>query len=84
MLPATGQEAFMRSAGIYVNPQRGLAYRASTAHAAPDSADWVLLSEDTMIGLAKVRDLARERNLVPDPSALQWTGRTDAADSVIA
>jgi hypothetical protein len=74
----------MRSAGIYLNPKQLLVYRAGTVHAAPADADWVLVSEDTMIGMARVRELARELNLVPDPGALQWTGRTDSAGSVIA
>ncbi len=74
----------MRSAGIYVHPQKGLAYRAGTPHAAPESDDWVLISEDTMIGLAKVRELAREQDLLGNPPALQWTGRIDQPPTVIA
>jgi len=46
-------------------------------HAAPESPDWVLVSEDSMIGMVTVRELAKERNLVPDPQQLEWIGRTD-------
>ncbi len=73
----------MRAAGIYVNPQQLLAYRAGTVHAAPDSDDWILITEDTMVGLAQVREMAREQRLVADPAAIQWTGRTDRDSSVI-
>ena len=63
--------------GIYVNPKRLKAFRASTVHAAPESQDWVLVSEDSMIGMVTVRELAKERNLVPDPQQIEWIGRTD-------
>ena len=45
--------------------------------------DWILVSEDSMIGMVRTREIAAERRLVPDPEALQWTGRIDqpAADS---
>jgi hypothetical protein len=74
----------MRSAGIYVHPQRLLVYRAGTPHAAPEGDDWVLISEDSMIGLSTVRELARDQHLVEDPSALQWTGRTDLGGPVMS
>ncbi len=63
--------------GIYLNPKRLKAFRASTVHAAPDSPDWVLISEDSMIGMVKVREIAKERNLVDDPQQIEWIGRTD-------
>ena len=63
--------------GIYLNPKRLKAFRASTVHAAPDSPDWVLVSEDSMIGMVKIREIAKERNLVDDPQQIEWIGRTD-------
>lgn len=69
----------MGSIGIYVNPKALLAYRASTPYAAPDDPSWVLVSDDSMIGMAQVRALVRERHLVEDADAIQWTGRLDAA-----
>jgi hypothetical protein len=73
----------MGSIGIYVNPKTRQAFRASTTHVAPESPDWILVSEDSMIGMVRIREIAAERRLVPDPEALQWTGRIDqpAADS---
>lgn len=68
----------MGSIGIYVNPKTLQAFRASTTHAAPESPDWVLVSEDSMIGMVRIRELVAERGLLPDPAQLQWTGRTDA------
>jgi hypothetical protein len=67
----------MPSAGIYVNPAARRAYRASTPHTAPREPEWLLVSEDSMIGMSRVRELARELKLVDDPEAIQWTGRTD-------
>jgi hypothetical protein len=63
--------------GIYLNPKRHKAFRASTVHVSPMTDDWVFLSEDSMIGMAKIRELAAGRNLVDDPQAIEWTGRTD-------
>jgi hypothetical protein len=63
--------------GIYLNPKRLKAFRASTVHAAPESPDWIFISEDSMIGMVKIREIAKEQNLVPDPQQLEWIGRTD-------
>jgi hypothetical protein len=63
--------------GIYLNPKRLKAFRASTVHAAPDSPDWVLISEDSMIGMVTIRELAKEGKLVDDPQQIEWIGRTD-------
>jgi hypothetical protein len=63
--------------GIYLNPKRLKAFRASTTHAAPSEADWVLLSDDTMIGMVTVREIAQQRGLVEDPQKIEWIGRTD-------
>ena len=67
----------MGKIGIYLNPKAMQAFRASTVHAAPESADWVLISEDSMIGMVQVREIARERGLVQEPEKIQWIGRTD-------
>ena len=67
----------MGTIGIYLNPKTLQAFRASTVHAAPESPDWVLISEDSMIGMVRVRELARERSLAQNPDQIQWTGRTD-------
>lgn len=67
----------MGTIGIYLNPHTLQAFRASTVHAAPESSDWVLISEDSMIGMVRVRELARERGLVQEPEKIQWIGRTD-------
>jgi hypothetical protein len=63
--------------GIYLNAKRLKAFRASTTHAAPSEADWVLLSDDTMIGMVTVREIAQQRGLVEDPQKIEWIGRTD-------
>ena len=63
--------------GIYVNPKRLKAFRASTVHAAPDDPNWILISEDSMIGMVTIREIAKERALVEHPEEIQWIGRTD-------
>ena len=63
--------------GIYLNAKRLKAFRASTTHAAPAEPDWVLLSDDTMIGMVTVREIAQQRGLVEDPQQIEWIGRTD-------
>ena len=63
--------------GIYLNPKRLKAFRASTVHAAPDSPDWVFISDDSMIGMVTIRQIAAERRLVDDPQKIEWIGRTD-------
>jgi hypothetical protein len=67
----------MGTIGIYLNPKTMHAYRASTTHAAPEGPDWILVSDDSMIGMMRVREIAQERRLVENPEAVQWTGRTD-------
>jgi hypothetical protein len=63
--------------GIYLNAKRLKAFRASTVHAAPENPDWVFISEDSMIGMVKIREIATERKLVNDPQKIEWIGRTD-------
>ena len=63
--------------GIYLNTRTRKALRAATRFAAPAGPYWVLLDEDTMIGMVRVRELAAERRLVDDPQQIQWTGRAD-------
>jgi hypothetical protein len=72
------KEQHVGTIGIYVNPKTMQVFRASTVHAAPEQADWILVSDDSMIGMARIREIARERSIVDAPESLQWTGRTDA------
>ena len=63
--------------GIYLHPEKLKALRASTPFAAPTQPGWELISEDTMIGMVTVREIARERGLVQEPETIEWTGRAD-------
>lgn len=63
--------------GIYLNPEKLKALRASTPFAAPTSPGWELISEDTMIGMVTVREIASQRGLVQTPDKIEWTGRAD-------
>lgn len=58
--------------GIYLNPKQYLVKRASTPFAVPQGADWILVTEEYNTGLATIRSMAQEKNLVDDPSKLQW------------
>ena len=63
--------------GIYLNAEKLKALRASTPFAAPTQPGWELISEDTMIGMVTVREIARDRGLVQTPEQIEWTGRAD-------
>lgn len=63
--------------GIYLHPEKLQAFRAPTVFAAPTQPGWVLLSDDTMIGMVTVRQLAQEQGLVSEPERIEWIGRTD-------
>ena len=63
--------------GIYLHTEKLKALRASTPFAAPTGPGWELISEDTMIGMATVRQIARDRGLVAEPEQIEWTGRAD-------
>lgn len=63
--------------GIYLHPEKLKALRASTPFAAPTQPGWELISEDTMIGMVTVRQIAQERGLVQEPEKIEWTGRAD-------
>ncbi|MFN8558628.1 MAG: hypothetical protein U0531_15235 [Dehalococcoidia bacterium] len=63
--------------GIYLNAEKLKALRASTPFAAPTQPGWELISEDTMIGMVTIRQIASERGLVKEPEKIEWTGRSD-------
>ena len=62
-----------RKPGIYLNPKSNEVKRASSPFAVPEGSEWVLMSEDLLTGLVKVREMAKERGLVEDPEKLQWS-----------
>ena len=58
--------------GIYLNPAQGKVVRITSPYWIPSEPDWVLLTPEVNATLVQVRELAGEKNLVSDPSAIQW------------
>lgn len=58
--------------GIYLNKDTSKVIRANSPSAIPSGDNWVLLTPEVNMTLLKIRDLAREKNLVADPDAITW------------
>ena len=58
--------------GIYLNPAQGKVVRITSPYWIPSEPEWVLLTPEVNATLVQVRALAGEKNLVSDPSAIQW------------
>jgi hypothetical protein len=62
------QEAF----GIYLNAKELKVVRINSPYWIPPGPDWVLLTPEVNMTLLKIRDLAREKNLVTEPDKIVW------------
>ncbi len=58
--------------GIYVNPKESRVVRITSPYWIPEPPDWVNLTDEVNATLLKIRGLAKEKGLMPDPDALQW------------
>ncbi len=58
--------------GIYLNPKENTVVRITSPYWVPDPPDWVYLTDQVNSLLTTLRELVRERELTPDPNALQW------------
>ena len=59
--------------GIYLNTKESTAVRITSPYWFPEGPEWVLLTPEVNATMLKIRELAREKNLVQDPDAIQWT-----------
>jgi len=58
--------------GIYLNANENKIVRINSPYWFPPEPDWVLVTNEVNMTLLKVRELAGERKLVPDPGQIQW------------
>ena len=58
--------------GIYVNANENTAVRITSPYWIPEAPDWVLLTNEANATLLKIRELAGEKKLASDPSAIVW------------
>ena len=58
--------------GIYLNSKEGKVVRITSPYWIPEEPPWVLLTPEANATLLQVQELAGERGLVSDPSAIQW------------
>lgn len=58
--------------GIYLNKKTAKARRVGATLNAPKDKDWVLLSDDTNLGILKIRELAAQKKVMSDASAITW------------
>ncbi len=62
-----------RQIGIYVNVKEGKVVRITSPYWIPTEPDWVMVTNDPNATLLAVRDLIKERRMMPDPSKVTWT-----------
>jgi hypothetical protein len=58
--------------GIYLNAQERKVVRINSPYWIPEEPDWVYLTSEVNSTLLQVRDMAREKNLVPNADELTW------------
>ncbi len=58
--------------GIYLNPKEKVVVRITSPYWMPESPEWVYLAEDANATLIRIKELAKEKGLVKDASALRW------------
>ena len=58
--------------GIYLNIKELKVARVNSPHWIPSLPDWVFLTPEVNMSLLKIRDLAREKELVGEPDSIVW------------
>ena len=58
--------------GIYLNAQEGKVVRINSPYWFPEAPEWVYLTDEVNATLLRIRELAGEQGLSPDPAALTW------------
>ncbi len=58
--------------GIYLNNREQKVVRINSPYWIPSGEDWLFLTPEVNMTLLKIRELARERNLVPEPDKILW------------
>lgn len=58
--------------GIYLNATEKVVVRINSPYWIPEEPDWAYLTPEVNATLLSIRQLARERKLVPNPDELVW------------
>ena len=58
--------------GIYINAREKVVVRINSPYWIPEEPDWTYLTPEVNATLLQVRDMAREKSLVPDAGELTW------------
>ena len=58
--------------GIYLNVQEKKAVRINSPYWIPEEPDWMYLTPEVNATLLQIRDMAREKNLLPDANEITW------------
>jgi hypothetical protein len=58
--------------GIYLNPQEKKVVRINSPYWIPEEPDWTFLTPEVNATLVQIRDMAGEKNLVPEAGELTW------------
>ena len=58
--------------GIYINARGKVVVRINSPYWIPEEPDWMYLTPEVNATLLRIRDLAREKSLVPDADELTW------------
>ena len=58
--------------GIYLNVHEKKVVRINSPYWIPEEPDWLFLTPEVNATLLKIRDMAKESNLLPDADAITW------------
>ena len=58
--------------GIYLNAADGKVVRINSPYWFPEEPDWAFLTPEVNSTLVQIRDLAKEKGLSADASAITW------------
>ena len=58
--------------GIYLNQQQKEVVRINSPYWFPEEPDWIFLTPEVNATLVRIREMAKEKNLVPNADELTW------------
>ncbi len=58
--------------GIYINTKDSKAMRISSPYWIPSGKEWVLLTPEVNATIVKIREIAKEKNVVAEPDKIVW------------
>jgi hypothetical protein len=58
--------------GIYLNTKELKVVRINSPYWIPQGPDWVFLTSEVNATLLRIRELARQRNLIDHPDKIVW------------